>query len=105
MSERRNTARKRVLLEAKWDSMSGRHEARVDDLSLGGCFVNTYGPVVLNEPVTLQILTPSGEWLTVRGTAVTYQVGVGFGMSFGSLSAPEEFGLKNLITSVVERQL
>jgi hypothetical protein len=61
MPERRSSERKKVLLEAKWSSMSRRHEARVDDVSVGGCFVNTYGHVELNEAVDLQILMPSGE--------------------------------------------
>ena len=105
MAERRNTERKRVLLEAKWESMSRRHEARVDDVSLGGCFVNTYGPVELNEPVSLQILLPAGAWLKLRGTVVTYQPGVGFGVSFHSLTAAEQATLKELIASAVDRNV
>ena len=105
MSERRHTERKRVLLEAKWESMSRRHEARVDDVSLGGCFVNTYGSVELNEQVSLQILLPEGVWLTIRGTVVTYQPGVGFGISFTGLTNEEETALKELIASAVERSL
>ena len=35
MPERRSTHRKKVLLEARWESMSRRHEARVDDVSVG----------------------------------------------------------------------
>lgn len=52
--ERRSNERKRLLLEAKWESMSRMHEARVDDVSLGGCFVNTFGRVELNEAVNLK---------------------------------------------------
>ncbi len=103
MSERRNTERKRVILEAKWESLSGRHEARVDDVSLGGCFVNTYGPAELNEQVNLQILLPAGVWLSLRGTVVTYQPGVGFGVSFTALSNDEETALKELIASGIDR--
>lgn len=105
MPERRSSERKIVLLEARWASMSRKHEARVDDVSLGGCFVNTYGPVELNEPVSLQILLPEGVWLNLRGTVVTYQPGVGFGMSFTNLSSEEETVLKDLIASTVERSL
>ncbi|HEX5834820.1 MAG TPA: PilZ domain-containing protein [Pyrinomonadaceae bacterium] len=105
MSERRNSKRKRVVLEARWESMSRRHQARVDDVSLGGCFVNTYGPVELNEPVSLQILLPAGVWLNLRGTVVTYQPGVGFGISFRSLTEDEETSLKELIASAIERTL
>lgn len=97
--ERRNNKRKKILLEAKWASMSRTHEARVDDVSLGGCFVNTYGPVELEEPVNLRIQLPSGEWLPLRGRVATYQHGVGFGMAFTDLSAKEEQKLKELISS------
>ena len=85
--------------------MSRRHEARVDDVSLGGCFVNTYGSVELDEQVNLQILTPEGVWLRLRGKVVTFQFGVGFGMSFTNLSVEEEAVLKELIATTVERSI
>ena|SRR5215475_2290993 len=104
MRERRNSQRKKVLLEAKWESMSHRHEARVDDVSVGGCFVNTYGHVELNELVELQILSPAGEWLALRGRVASYQQGVGFGLSF-NLNSEEEKAVKELIASVAERSI
>jgi len=84
--------------------MSRHHEARVDDVSLGGCFVNTYGHVELNEPVELQILLPSGEWLALKGKVASNQPGVGFGMSF-TLSEEDERAVKELIASAAERQV
>jgi hypothetical protein len=103
MPERRSTHRKQVLLEARWESMSRRHEARVDDVSLGGCFVNTYGHVELNEAVELQVLLPSGEWLALKGTVASYHPGVGFGMSFKLLNEEEEKTVRELIVSAAER--
>ena len=103
MPERRNTHRKKVLLEARWESMSRRHEARVDDVSLGGCFVNTYGHVELDEPVDLQILLPSGEWLALKGTVASYHPGVGFGLSFTLLNEEEGSAVRELIASAAER--
>lgn len=105
LNERRTSERKRLLLEAKWESMSRRHEARVDDVSLGGCFVNTYGKVELQEDVNLEIQLPSGEWLPLRGRVASYQPGVGFGISFTSLSEKETAALKQLILSGKERTL
>ena len=102
--ERRNSRRKRILLEAKWESMSHTHEARVDDVSLGGCFVNTFGRVQLNETVNLQIQLPSGEWLALRGQVASYQPGVGFGLSF-TLSETETAVLKELISSAIEKPI
>lgn len=103
--ERRRNERKRLLLEAKWESMSRRHEARVDDVSVGGCFVNTYAQVELGEHVNLEIQLPSGDWLALRGHVATYQPGVGFGMSFNSLTAEESARLKELMRTAKERKL
>ena len=83
--------------------MSRRHEARVDDVSLGGCFVNTFGHVELNEPVELQILRPSGEWIALKGTVASYHPGVGFGMSFTLLNEEEESVVRELIASAADR--
>lgn len=101
--ERRSSKRKRLLLEAKWESMSNTHEARVDDVSVGGCFVNTLGRVELNEDVNLQIQLPSGAWLPLRGHVTSYQPGVGFGVAFTSLSEMETAALKELIASAQEK--
>jgi hypothetical protein len=103
MGERRTTERKKVLLEARWKSLSGRHEARVDDVSLGGCFVNTYGPVELGELVDLEILLPSGDWLTLRGTVASCHPGVGFGMWFRFVNAAERTAVKELIADAADR--
>ena len=103
--ERRRSERKRVLLEAKWESMSHTHEARVDDVSVGGCFVNTFGRVELHETVNLQILLPSGEWLPLQGEVASYQPGVGFGLAFTSLSEEEIEVLKEMLLTAEERKL
>jgi hypothetical protein len=103
--ERRRSERKRVLLEAKWESMSRTHEARVDDVSLGGCFVNTFGRVEPHEAVNLQIQLPSGKWLPLRGEVASYQPGVGFGVAFTSLTEEEIAVLKDLMATAEEREL
>ena len=102
--ERRKSQRKRILLEAKWESMSRTHEARVDDISLGGCFVNTFGHVEPAEAINLQIHLPSGEWLPLHGRVASCQPGVGFGMAFTSLTGAERAVLKELIATIKERE-
>jgi hypothetical protein len=103
--ERRHSQRKRLLLEAKWESMSRSHEARVDDVSLGGCFVNTLGRVEPNEEINLEIQLPSGEWLPLHGHVASYQPGVGFGISFDRLSETETSALKQLMASAKEKYI
>ena len=60
MPERRSTQRKTVLLEARWESMSRRHEARVDDVSLG--------QAESNRPVTLTVEVSTYYRLDRNGT-------------------------------------
>jgi len=103
--ERRSSQRKRILLEAKWGSMSRTHEARVDDISMGGCYVNTFGHVEHGEEINLEIQLPSGEWLPLQGRVASCQPGVGFGIAFSSLSEEEQAVLQELITTAVEREL
>lgn len=103
--ERRTNQRKHILLEARWESLSSRHEARVDDVSLGGCFVNTYAKVELGEHIDLEIQLPSGEWLSLRGQVASYQHGVGFGMAFTTLTAKETARLQDLMRTAKERKV
>ena len=97
--ERRRNQRQKVLLEARWESLSTRHEARVDDISLSGCFVNTYGPVEVGELIELNILRRSGEWLKLTGSVAMYHHGVGFGLAFTELTAEERKALQDLIAT------
>ena len=98
MSEdRRNDERVATNLPARWDGLSGAHEARVEDLSMGGCFINTAGRVDVGEIVVLEMKLPSGEWLQLRGEVTSYQPGIGFGLLFSFLTDEEEYTLRQLV--------
>jgi hypothetical protein len=95
---RRTDERVPIKLSVRCEVLSGRYEAHLDDVSLGGCFVNTAGRVDLGEIVVFEIKLPSGEWLTLRGEVVSYQQGIGFGVVFSFLTDDEEQSLRELIT-------
>lgn len=78
--------------------MAGTHGARLEDISMGGCFVNTNGRVEVDEVVSLEIRLPSGEWLGLRGEVTSYQPGIGFGLLFSFLTEDEEDALRELIS-------
>ena len=82
--ERRTDDRVALNIPVRWDGLSGGVGARIEDLSLGGCFVNTRGVVTLGELITLEIKLPSGEWLPLRGEVTSYQPAIGFGLVFPS---------------------
>ena len=93
--EKRSNLRAPVSLSVRWDGASGLHESRVEDIGLGGCFVNTSALVQLGEPVSLHIKLPTGKWMPVRGKIASYQPGIGFGVVFKPLTASDRaaFGL------------
>lgn len=99
MTENRRTdERVSINLPARWDGLSGTHEGRIEDLSLGGCFVNSAGRVDAGEVVGVEIKLPSGEWLQLRGEVASYQLGIGFGILFTFLTDEEEQALREIIT-------
>ena len=69
----------------------------VADISLVGCYVNTFSPLPAGTNVTLRIKTNQSE-LTLAGNVVTSHPGVGMGIQFvGYGSANDEVGLKSLV--------
>lgn len=94
--ERRDDERARVSLEAHWQGMSGRHEARVADISLGGCFIDTQGRAQVGEFIVFAIRKPSGGWLQLRGRVVSVDPQTGFSVSYTYLTDEEQQELRGL---------
>lgn len=94
---RRHDDRTSINLRARWDGTSGQQEARISDIGLGGCFVDSMSRVEIGELVLLEIEMPSGDWLPLRGEITTCQEGVGFGLQFTYLTEAEESALKQLL--------
>jgi len=94
---RRTDDRVSTNLPARWDGLSGKNEARIEDLSMSGCFVNSKGRVDVGEIVGIEIKLPSGEWLPLRGEVASYLAGTGFGVLFTFLTDDEEQALRELI--------
>jgi Tfp pilus assembly protein PilZ len=97
--ERRADKRVVLNLPVKWDGLSGEYGARIEDLSVGGCFVNTRGVVTVGEIITIEIKLPSGEWMQLRGEVTSVQEAIGFGLAFSFLTDEEERTLQQLLSS------
>lgn len=96
--DRRNDERVSLNLQVRWHGLAGLHEARLEDLGFGGCFVNTVGRVDVGEVIGIEIKLPSGEWLQLRGEVAACQPGIGFGLLFSFLTDDEEQALRELLT-------
>jgi hypothetical protein len=89
-NERRSQERVKLVLEARWEGLAGRHEARLSDLSAGGCFIESIGQVQLHELVRFEIQLPWGRWLPLQGTVVYCQPNFGFAIRLTELSEMQQ---------------
>jgi len=80
MSDRRTEKRWDVCLDAVWYGKSGNYQARVTDLSEGGCYVDSLGEAQVGEVIAFKLQLPEGEWLELTG-AVRYDHYSDFGDS------------------------
>ncbi|HKP71748.1 MAG TPA: PilZ domain-containing protein, partial [Pyrinomonadaceae bacterium] len=84
--ERREDERARVSIEAWWEGLSGRHGARVSDISMGGCFIDTLGKADIGELIVFAIKKPDGRWLQLRGQVASTDPNVGFSLAYSYLT-------------------
>jgi hypothetical protein len=97
--DRREEERKDITLEARWEGGSGIHPARISDLSVGGCYLDTLGRTEIGEVISVEIKLLSGEWLPLRGSVAFYHPGLGFSVCFTFLTDEEQYQLSQVITS------
>ena len=97
MSERRSSQRVPMLLEIRWESLSGKHGARTTDISLSGCYIDSIGQVTVGEKIRLEIQLPTGGWMPLQGEVVYHQDNLGFALRFIGLTDQEQRVLAQLI--------
>jgi hypothetical protein len=95
--ERRRHKRITVSLEAKLEGLHKNYPARVSDISVGGCYVETVAQVSVGEIVQVDIYLPTGKWLSLRGEVLYFHQTIGFGLRFLQLSQLEMEMLNHLI--------
>jgi hypothetical protein len=98
-NERREDKRASVSIQAWWEGQSGRHEARVSDLSMGGCFIDTLSRAEIGEIIVFAIKKPDGRWLELRGQVASVDEHVGFSLAFTYLTEDEQSALARIIAA------
>jgi len=96
-AERRIEPRVTVSLEALWEGMSGNFEARISDISLHGCFLETIGQASEGERVWFRIKTPTGRWIQLVGEVIYCQLMLGLGLRFTEMRAEDQAMLRQMI--------
>ena len=96
--ERRRDERVPLLLDVRWEGVSGKYAARISDISLSGCYVESLGQVMVGEVVHFEIQLPTGRWMPLRGEVVYHLPTLGFGVQFAGLTLME----RNLLAHVID---
>jgi PilZ domain len=96
-NERRGEKRWEVCLDAVWEGKSGNYNARVTDLSEGGCYIDTMGEASEGEILNFKVLLPGGDWLLLSGEVAHKNAPLGFGVRFADLTEDQLEKLRTLI--------
>jgi hypothetical protein len=96
--EQRREERVPLILDVRWEGLSGAYAARISDISLGGCYVESIGQVTVGEEVRFEVQLPTGRWMRLKGVVVHHLSHLGFGVEFTGLTMME----RNLLTHVID---
>lgn len=102
MEERRSSPRLSVSLDAVWDSANGNHPARITDLSVGGCYLDTVGEIMTGEIVGFRVSLADGDWLYVEGEVRHHTPRKGFGVRFLDLEQQQKEKIEALLSAARE---
>jgi len=90
-----------VSLEAVLEFGTAKNNARVSDISRGGCFFDTLIDVASGDVISFKLKGSDGTWMNLTGTAMHHFPGIGFGLRF-TLPLTEE--QRNFIYRIIFAQ-
>jgi PilZ domain len=94
--EKRKFERKELTIQASLEFSSGKYEARISEIGLGGCYVDSIASVVEGEVTSLTI-TSGGNSMLFTGEIAYLLPGFGFGIRFTDVSESQTIFLQRII--------
>ena len=80
-----------VSLDVVWQGSSGKHDARMSEISMAGCFIDTkVQGRTLGETVDFKVHLPGGPWVSLQGELINQEYPIGFGLRFTHLTAADQ---------------
>ncbi len=95
--DQRDHERKEFFGEIVLEFASGKRQARIADISLGGCYVDSIASVVEGETIGLMIGLSSGNSQQFTGEIAYLLPGLGFGIRFTNLNEEQTAFLHKII--------
>lgn len=87
-----------VSLNVVWEGSSGKQDARMSEISMDGCFIDSrVQGRMLGDEVAFKVQLPDGPWVSLKGELILEEYPVGFGLHFQDLTAAD----KRLLAQVV----
>ena len=86
-----------VSLDVVWQGSSGKYDARMGEVSLEGCFIDSMGQEVMGETIAFKVRLPSGVWVSLEGEVVYQEYPIGFEVRFNDLTKEN----RGLLTEVI----
>jgi CheY-like chemotaxis protein len=86
-----------VSLDVVWQGGAGKYDARIGEISMDGCFIDSMGQEVLGETISFNVHLQSGIWVTLQGEVVYKEYPIGFEVRFTNLTEEN----RKLIAQVV----
>lgn len=81
-----------VSLDVVWHGAAGKFDARMGEISMDGCFIESMGQEVMGETINFNVRLPSGIWVTLEGKVISQEYSIGFEVRFSNLT-PHNQGL------------
>jgi CheY-like chemotaxis protein len=80
-----------VSLDIVWQGSSAKHDARMSEISMEGCFIDSkVQGRALGETVDFKVHLPGGPWVSLQGELVNQEYPIGFGLRFTNLTAADQ---------------
>jgi hypothetical protein len=95
----RKEERHSYLKEVELAFASGVRNARISDISPGGCYIDTIAQVPVGEHLSLHISATNGESREFSGKVAYLLEGFGFGVEFTDLTEDHRKFLAGLLES------
>jgi len=88
-----------VSLDVVWQGSSKKEDARMSEISMDGCFIDSrVQGRSLGDVVDFKVHVPSGPWVSLRGELIKEDYPMGFELRFKSLTG----GDRRLLAQVVD---
>lgn len=76
-----------VSLDVVWQGSSSKHDARMSEISMDGCFIDSrVQGRALGDTVDFKVHLPSGPWVPLHGELINQEYPIGFGLRFTGLT-------------------